>query len=342
MRISSLLIAGVTAVLLSACAHAQTAYPGERIDETAPDGPTRSTLDVWPGGTAPGSEHLVGVLEQAVYERSDDIEIIRDRYTFGVTQPRLTVFEPETPNGAAILLIPGGGYRWVVLDKEGYECAERFAADGYTVFVMVYRLPGEGHEAGADASLQDAQRAIRLIRARADEFALEPDRIGVMGFSAGGHLAGSLTTRFDAATYDALDEVDAHSARPDFSVLVYPVASMRDPIVHEGSRARLLGEGASDADLQAAYSIDESARTDAPPTFILHAVDDLSVPVENALRTFESFRAVGTPVEMHLFESGGHGFGLRYAVGRPVETWPDLVSAWMTSQLSAPEAEEAR
>lgn len=327
-------------MLAGACAQAQTVYPGARIDMSAPDGPPREVLDIWPGGTAPGSAHLVGALEQAVYERSDVIEIIRDRYTFGVTQPRLTVFEPETPNGAAILLIPGGGYRWVVLDKEGYECAERFAADGYTVFVMVYRLPGEGHEAGADAPLQDAQRAMRLIRARAAEYGLSSDRIGVMGFSAGGHLAGSLTTRFDAEVYAPQDEADAQSARPDFSVLVYPVASMRDPIVHEGSRARLLGEGAHDEGMQAAYSIDENARTDAPATFILHAADDSSVPVENALRTFDAFRTVGAPVEMHVFENGGHGFGLRYAVGRPVEAWPDLVTAWIEARFSASATEE--
>lgn len=283
---------------------------------------------LWPDAPAPGSAALAGSLEEIIVERSEQPDIIRDRYVAQITQPRLQVFRPDAPNGSALLMIPGGGYQRVVLDKEGYESAEALNEDGVTVFVLIYRLPHEGHENGRDVPLQDAQRAMRVIRAQADAYSVDPDRVGVIGFSAGGHVAGSLTTRFDAPVYAPRDAADDLSAKPDVSVLMYAVTRLSGPAVHEGSRDRLVGPEPS-ADVLAVYDIAEAARADAPPTFILHAINDTSVPLPNAMDVFQAFQPLGVPVELHVFDTGGHGFGIRYATGLPVAVWPDLVAAWM-------------
>ncbi|MDP1738392.1 MAG: alpha/beta hydrolase [Caulobacter sp.] len=277
-------------------------------------------IPIWPNGP-PGGEG-VSVVE-AVVERNPPPNPLRDRYVKHVRNPTLTVFEPRTPNGASLLMTPGGGYKWVVMDKEGYECAERFAAAGVTVYVSSYRLPADGWAAGPAAPLQDAQRALRLVRSLAPD----PKRVGVMGFSAGGHVAGCLSLMWDDPVYDRLDEVDALSARPDLAVLMYPVATMRAGFAHPGSREQMLG-AAPEAAQESAWSLEAKARPDAPPTFLLHAGDDASVPVENSLRLYEALRAAKVPTEMHLFEEGGHGFGLRFTGGKPVARWPDLVLEW--------------
>lgn len=282
-------------------------------------------IPLWPG-SPPGGEKATA--KEEVVERRKSEADLRDQITKGVRRPTLTVFRAAKPTGAAILMAPGGGYSWVVMDKEGYEAAELFARRGVTVFVMTYRLPQEGWAAGADTPLQDAQRALRLVRARASEFGVDPRRIGVMGFSAGGHVAGSLTFGFDKPVYAAVDAADRVSARPDFSMLMYPVATMSEPAVHKGSRKNLLGEQPSPERI-AAYSLETQVRGDAPPTFLLHAADDESVPVENSLKVFAALKAKKVPTELHVFEEGGHGFGLRFAVGKPVASWPDLVLAWM-------------
>lgn len=281
-------------------------------------------IPIWPG-EAPGGQ-AVTVIEQVV-ERPLSPGGLRDRIIKGVRRPTLTVFEPTKPNGASLLMTPGGGYKWVVMDKEGYECAERFAATGVTVYVASYRLPGDGWAAGPAVALQDVQRALRLIRTRASARGLDPQRVGVMGFSAGGHVAGCLSLMWDRPTYAAMDEVDAVSARPDSSVLVYPVATMSPPFAHPGSRERMFGFSPTAAQEQL-WSLEANARADAPPTFLLHAADDAAVPVENSLHLYDALRGAKVPAEMHIFEEGGHGFGLRFAAGKPVEAWPDLVLAW--------------
>lgn len=286
------------------------------------DGST--TLPLWPGA-APGGGGVT--VREEVVERPLSPGGLRDRIIKGVRNPTLTVFEPARPNGASLLMTPGGGYKWVVMDKEGYECAARFAAEGVTVYVASYRLPGDGWEAGPAVALQDAQRALRLIRARASARGLDPRRVGVMGFSAGGHVAGSLSLMWDRPTYDAVDEIDALSARPDSAVLVYPVATMSLPFAHPGSRERMLGP-APTPEQERAWSLEANVRADAPPTFLLHAADDSAVPVENSLRLEAALRAAKAPTELHVFEEGGHGFGLRFARGKPVEAWSDLVLAW--------------
>ncbi|EJL26989.1 esterase/lipase [Caulobacter sp. AP07] len=283
-----------------------------------PADPTE-VLPLWPG-EPPGSAGVTVV--EAVLERPA-APGLRERAVEHTRKPTLTVFRPAKPNGAAVILAPGGGYQRVVIDKEGFETARWLTDRGYTCFVMRYRMPGDGWGAGPDAPLQDAQRAVRLARSRAAALKFDPARVAVMGFSAGGHLMASLTTRFDAKVYDPVDAADALSARPDLSALIYPVISMVDGPAHAGSRTQLLGAAPS-ADLIARYSPDQGVTAQVPPVFLLHAADDTSVPVANSLMMFAALRAKAIPTEMHIFEEGGHGFGLRGVVGKPVAAWPGL------------------
>ena len=290
--------------------------------ERAPADPTEM-VRLWPNG-APGGENVTVVAE--VNERSEDPGY-HDRFAVYTTDPIMTVFRPERPNGAALLLIPGGGYRWAVVDKEGYDCARVFAAAGVTCFVLRYRLPADGWAAGPNAPLQDAQRAMRLIRANAASYGIDPNRIGALGASAGGHLGGTLAARHWDAVYEAVDAADAVSARPDLSILMYPVATLTDPHVHAGSRRFLLGDNPTPDQIRD-WSLETMPRRDTPPTFIVHAMDDDAVPPENAMMLTTALRAANVPVETHLFEEGGHGFGIRQIVGRPAAVWPELALAW--------------
>ena len=299
-----------------------TALPASAGMQTvAPPDPTE-VVRLWPNG-APGGEGVT--VTPIVPERSTN-PAYRDRYAQYTTDPIMTVMRPERPNGSAMLLIPGGGYRWAVLDKEGFDVARVFVASGTTCFVLRYRLPADGWAAGPDAPLQDAQRAIRLIRSRAAEFGVRPDRIAVLGASAGGHLAGLASVRTDAA-YAPVDAADEVSLRPDLTVLMYPVATMSDPHVHAGSRTHLLGETPT-AERIAAYSLEQMSWAGAAPVFLLHAMDDASVPVENSLMLLTTLKAASVKVEAHLFQEGGHGFGIRLIQGRPAAVWPELARAW--------------
>jgi acetyl esterase/lipase len=265
-------------------------------------------------------------LVETVNERSTD-PLVSDRAVFGISRPRMAVFRPDRPNGAAVLLTPGGGYKWVVVDKEGYEMARWLAARGFTAFVLFYRLPGEGWASGPDTPLADAQRAMRLIRHRAKDFAIDPERVAAMGFSAGGHVCASLSTRFAASVYAPVDAADKLTAKPHHAAPLYPVISMDQAIAHPGSRALLLGPNSSAA-MDVLYSPDRTVPADAPPHFLLHAEDDDVVPFANTVRLHEALKAQKIPVELHLFANGGHGFGLRKAVGKPVELWPELWRNW--------------
>lgn len=313
-----LLIMGAAAPALAAGLPAASAV---RVQTVAPPDPTEM-VRLWPNG-APGGEGVTVV--PIVPERSTD-PAYRDRYAQYTTDPIMTVMRPERPNGSAMLLIPGGGYRWSVLDKEGFDVARVFAASGTTCFVLRYRLPADGWAAGPDAPLQDAQRAIRLIRSRAAEFGVRPDRIAVLGASAGGHLAGLASARTDGA-YAPVDAADEVSLRPDLTVLMYPVATMADPHAHAGSRDHLLGASPS-VEQVAAYSLERMNWTGAAPVFLLHAMDDASVPVENSLQLLTALKAASVKTEAHLFQEGGHGFGMRLIQGRPAQVWPELARAW--------------
>jgi acetyl esterase/lipase len=310
------------AVTVGLAAGARAADPVPTTDRLAGD-PTE-IVPLWPH-TPPGGNGLH--LKLQLLERSPTPEIFHDRFVTDIAQPLLTVFRPDKPDGSALLLAPGGGYRRVVLDKEGFEAARRLNGASVTVFVLRYRLPGEGWANGPDVPLQDAQRAMRLIRARAADFAIDPKRVGVLGFSAGGHVAASLITRFDAQVYAPIDKTDAEDARPDFAGLLYPVISMIPPIAHAGSREKMFGVGPSDA-RQAAYSCERLVTPQTPPTFVLLAADDKEVDPRNSLDFAAALRAASVPSEFHMFEEGGHGFGLRLIQGKPASIWPDLFLRW--------------
>jgi acetyl esterase/lipase len=263
----------------------------------------QAEIDLWPDG-APGMPSPPPAEE--LRERSTDPGY-NDRILIHIRRPRLAVFRPERPNGAAVLIMPGGGYQWVVVDKEGYEMARRLAARGITAFVLFYRLAIDRWADGPDAAATDARRAMAQIRQAGFE------RVCAMGFSAGGHVCAELLTRFPQMLTGA--------------ALIYPVISMSAPNAHAGSRRSLLGEDPSPA-LERAHSPHLHVPADAPPTFLLHAEDDASVPVANTLLMRDALRARGVPTEAHLFPDGGHGFGLRLARGKSVEHWPDLFFAW--------------
>ncbi|WP_430387461.1 alpha/beta hydrolase [Blastomonas fulva] len=318
------LMAAPLALGMAHSAWVQTAVPQVPGGALPPGLPQPSeTIDLWPGGVLGMPARA---LAETVQERSTD-RLVTDRAVYGISKPRLAVFRPDRPNGAGVLITPGGGYRWVVVDKEGYEMGRWLAVRGFTAFVLFYRLPGEGWAAGPDVALADAQRAMRLIRARSGDYAVDPERVSAMGFSAGGHLCADLATRFDASVYAPVDEADKLSAKPHSAAPIYPVISMTAPDAHGGSRELLVGKNATPA-LAAAHSPHLNVPADAPPFFLLHAEDDDAVPVNNTLLLRAALKAKQIRVETHLFEHGGHGFGLRKAIGKPVEVWPELWRAW--------------
>ena len=205
---------------------------------------------------------------------------------------------------------------------------QRLSRDGLSVFVLTYRLPGGGHALASEVALQDAQRAVRLVRKNAAAWGLRADRVGVMGFSAGGHVAASLGTKYDRKAYEPVDEADALSARPDFLALVYPVVSMEGGVTHDVSRQELIGAEPSASAVEE-HSLDKHARPDMPPTFLLHADDDSAVNPENSIRLYRALRANKIPAELHIFRKGEHGFAVRFTKGLPVAVWPDLYVAWV-------------
>lgn len=271
-----------------------------------------------------------------ITERSDD-PALPDRIIEDVRAPYLAVYTPPHPNGTALLVTPGGGYARIVLDKEGTALVPAFVdAAGITLFVLRYRLPDRAHAEGADAPLADAQRAMRLIRAQAPTYGINPRRIGVMGFSAGGHVAARLATT-PAAVYAPIDAADLQPLRPDFALLVYPVISMQAPLAHAGSRERLLAS-ARDADQTSAVdrlSPDLHVDGATPPLFLLHAQDDDVVPVGNALAMHAAALRADVPASLHVFPHGGHGFGTRGATGA-LARWPQLAIDWIQEQTRTP------
>ena len=278
-------------------------------------------IKLWPGD-APGQEG---------YRPLADFPNWPGSFLKSTPTPTMRIWRPVHPNGRALLVIPGGGYMFVSIANEGVQVAERFAAKGYLVAVLNYRLPGEGWSHRADVPLQDAQRAIRLLRQRAETLAIQPDHVAVAGFSAGGHLAGSLATGWQEAVYAPVDAADALTARPDAVGLIYPVLSLEQPLAHAGSRSLLLGDDASpDLIQQRSPTLHVSAET--PPSFLVHAWDDTAVSPDNSLAWIAAARAAHRPVEAHLYQEGGHGFGLGVP-GSPSTSWADLFAAWLDRVL---------
>ena len=314
----ALLTAGLTLPFVSAAA-AQAAW-------TRPAGlAADASVALWPEGHIQPPAGLV----EAVVQRSGDPNA-SDRMLQGITRPQLDIFRPAKPNGAAVILAPGGGYRYVVVDKEGYELARWLRERGVTVYVLFYRLPGDGWTNGADVPLADAQRAVRLVRSRAGADGIDPARVAFGGFSAGGQVATSLLTRFDAKVHDPVDAADALSARPDALAAIYPVVSMDPAIAHAVSREKLIGAN-PDAAREKLYSPERNVRADQPPLWLLNAEDDSVVKIENSVRLRAATRNIGAPVEAHFFERGEHGFGLMKAAGLPIAIWPELLWSWLAS-----------
>jgi acetyl esterase/lipase len=242
-------------------------------------------------------------------------------------RPEITPYLPPAgrANGTAVVIFPGGGYQHLSMVKEGSDIANWLAGAGVTAFVVRYRLGPRYHH---PIMLGDAQRAIRTVRARAGEWSVDARRVGIIGFSAGGHLAATAGTHFDAGNASAADVVERASSRPDFMMLIYPVITMRDSaITHRGSRVNLLGDS-PDPSLVLSMSNETQVTRETPPALIIHSTDDKTVPVENALLMYQALRNAAVPVEMHVFEHGGHGFGL--APRDPVlSVWSTLGESWM-------------
>jgi len=285
------------------------------------------TLSLWPKGV-PGAGPLPSLTERADDQSHDPVK--PDRFITGVSEPRMIVHRPSRPNGAAVLLMPGGGYGFLSYDNEGVTQARWLNALGITAFILLYRLPSEGWADRAVVPLQDAQRAMRLIRSNAARFAVRPDRVAVLGFSAGGHLAGSLATRHAEPVYAPVDAADALFARPDLAGLLYPVVSLSAPFTHGGSRDALLGPSASE---QARRDGSVELRVDGTtsPCFLAHAGDDGLVPVANSLTLYARLNAASRPAELHVFNRGGHGFGVRPVPPEPAAAWPRLFHAFGAS-----------
>lgn len=224
-----------------------------------------------------------------------------------VVNPTLTIFLPENPNGTSMVICPGGGYAYLAINKEGFKVAEWLNTLGITAFVLKYRLPSD--DIMKDKSigpLQDAQESIRYIKRHAEKWQLNPDKIGIIGFSAGGHVASTLSTHYYDSVYNSADST---SAKPDFTILVYPVISMETEIAHKGSRNKLLGVTPS-SELIEHFSNEKQIDSLTPATFLVHAIDDKGVPVENSIRYFLALKKHNVPCEISLYQNGGHGFGL--------------------------------
>lgn len=292
-------------------------------------------IPIWPNQVGPGSEKLT--IKQTVTERSKD-PTAPNRAVAGITRPTLTVYPPAKSNGVAVVIAPGGAYVREGIDNEGADVAAPFNAAGITVFVLQYRLPAEGHldsdgkdGKARDIPLADAQRALRFLRANAAQWNINPAKIGMMGFSAGGHLAASLATKHANTVYPAQDAADKLSARPDFTILMYPVITMSDAGTHRGSREALIGQN-PDAQTIADYSLENKVGPDTSPTFIGLAGNDGSVlPHANGILFQQKMVAQKVPVELHAFPDGGHGFGIRGAAGKRAAIWPQLAIDWMNS-----------
>jgi acetyl esterase/lipase len=244
-------------------------------------------------------------------------------------KPTLTIYLPakEKATGAAVVIFPGGGYGHLAMDHEGHQIARWLNSFGVAGFILKYRHRNSGAGYGHPAPLQDAQRAIRMVRNRAKQWNIDPGRIGIIGFSAGGHLASSAGTHFQNRFSDAKDAIDQNSCRPDFMILVYPVVSFTEQYTHIGSRNNLLGKN-PDRNLVENLSNEKQVTTETPPTFLVHANDDKPVPPENSIYFYLALRKAKVPAEMHIYERGGHGFGPGTKHG-PVSSWMARCADWM-------------
>lgn len=275
-------------------------------------------------GAAPGSENV------RVEEVTTDSSACGERASrsiTGVLRPSIIPFVPEKPNGTAVLVIPGGGYTKLVFDKEGVDIAFWLNSFGVTAFVLKHRMPNDGHENGVDVPLQDTQRAVRIIRSRAEQYGINPGKIGVMGFSAGGHLTSTIGTCFDKKVYEPVDKIDETSARPDFIIPVYAGINAK---IWQREEQKFPPRTPGNPPLFNKYPTDELVTENTPPAFILVADDDPTTPAEHSVSFYLALRRAKVPAEMHVFRNGGHGFAIQRAVG-PLSAWMGLCREWIES-----------
>uniref|UniRef100_UPI003216B9A4 alpha/beta hydrolase n=1 Tax=uncultured Draconibacterium sp. TaxID=1573823 RepID=UPI003216B9A4 len=273
-------------------------------------------LKVWPNG-APN--------DNGMKEPEEKYDGIRVR---NVSEAEMYVYLPEKDKntGVAVVICPGGGYRIEAMDHEGHEIATFLQGKGIAGIVLKYRLPYGHHEIPSC----DARRAIRTVRKNALEWGIDPERIGIAGSSAGGHLASTAGTVFDAGNKESSDPVDQQSCRPNFMLLLYPVISFDEDFGHMGSRENLIGKG-HDKNLIKKYSNELNVTEQTPPTFLVLADDDKSVPPRNSIEFYSALKRYDIPAEMHIFQQGGHGFGIR-KTGLPVDEWPELFYNWLKAR----------
>jgi acetyl esterase/lipase len=310
------------ALLTGSAAAAQQSAPFAGAPD-APFFPPKERFPLWPG-KPPGAPPKPIVPNWTMNNPPPN----RELWIRGVPWPEVHLYRPARPDGSALLAIPGGGYEFLSVQNEGLDPAERFNAERTTVFVLTYRLPVEGWQNRSLVPLQDAQRAMRLIRSRAAEFRIDPARLGALGFSAGGHLAADLAVSHAERTYQPIDAADRLSARPAFVGLVYSVISLDTKISEGASAPSLLGPKPT-AEQVAARSPALHVTADTPPSFIAAAFDDGLVHIDNSLIWIDACRRAQVPVEAHLFAEGGHGFGLHLPRDNPGSRWPDLFALWM-------------
>jgi len=278
------------------------------------------TINLWPNGI-PNSIANSNYIEREEM-KGDELNKI-----FQVTVPTLSVFlaDQEKVNGTAVVICPGGGYSYVTFQKEGIKVAKWLNSLGISAFILKYRLPSDSiMENKTIGPLQDVQEALRTVRRNANKWNINLDKIGVIGFSAGGHLASTLSTHYR----DNIYVHDSISAKPDFSILIYPVISMDSTIAHQGSKKNLLGIKPSQSMVEF-YSNELQVDSLTPTTFLVHATNDKSVPVENSIRYYMALKNHSVPVEMHIYETGGHGFGL--GVKDTSLNWTEHCEQWLKS-----------
>jgi acetyl esterase/lipase len=273
-------------------------------------------LKVWPNG-APENNGM-----------TQPEELFEGKRVRNVSEAEMVVYLPKmgVNTGAAVVICPGGGYIMEAMDHEGYDMAEWLTTQGVAGIVLKYRLP-YGHD---QVPLEDAQRAIRIVHQKADEWGINPTKIGIAGSSAGGHLASTAGTRFDLGKPDASDPIEKYSCRPDFMLLLYPVITFSEEYGHMGSRTNLIGPG-NKWELVEKYSNELHVTAQTPPTFLVLADDDTAVPTRNSIEFYMALKKNKIPAEMHIFRDGGHGFGMTKK-NLPVDQWPNLFAQWMKAQ----------
>jgi acetyl esterase/lipase len=259
-------------------------------------------------------------------------EKLNGDFISNVSQPTLTYYPAasDRPARTAVIIAPGGSYQFLAFNHEGRQYAQWLSSLGIAAFVLKYRLADYGHP----APLQDVLRAIRTVRAHAADYGIAPDRVGVMGSSAGGHLAASAATLFDDPAGRTGAALDAVSARPDFAILIYPVITLMPPAAHEGSRYALLGANPAPEKVKQ-MSLETRVGPQTPPTFLVHAQDDGAVPVDNSILFFQALTRAHVPAEMHLFERGGHGIGMGAGHG-DISLWPKRAEEWLRDRKLVP------